>query len=31
MDTSLVIRVVAGVLFVVALGFLIMRRKNKSA
>lgn len=31
MDTSMVIRVVAGILFVVVLGFLIMRRKKKSA
>ncbi len=31
METSLVIRIVAGILFIVVLGFLIMRRKKKSA
>lgn len=31
MDTSLVIRVVAGVLFLAVLGLLVMRRKKNSA
>jgi LPXTG-motif cell wall-anchored protein len=30
MDTVTVIRVVAGILFVIGLAFLIMRRRNKS-
>ncbi len=31
MDASNIIRIVAGILFVVVLGILIMRRKKKSA
>jgi LPXTG-motif cell wall-anchored protein len=31
MDTSMIVRVIAGVLFVAVLGFLILRRKRKSA
>lgn len=31
MDTPTIIRIVAGVLFVVVLGVLIARRKNKNA
>lgn len=31
MDSSEIIRIVAGFLFIAVLGFLIMRRKSKSA
>ncbi len=31
MDSSLIVRVIAGVLFVAVLGILILRRKKKSA
>lgn len=31
MDTPTIIRIVAGVLFVIVLGVLIARRKNKNA
>jgi hypothetical protein len=31
MDMSLIVRVVAGIAFVVVLGILVVRRKNKSA
>ncbi len=31
MDSSMIVRVIAGVLFVVVLGILILRRKKKSA
>lgn len=31
MDTSMIVRVIAGVFFVLVLGALILRRKNKSA
>jgi hypothetical protein len=31
LDSSLIIRIVAGVLFVVVLGIIIMRRKQKKA
>jgi LPXTG-motif cell wall-anchored protein len=31
MDTSMIVRIVAGVLFVAVLGILILRRKRKSA
>ncbi|MGC1783240.1 MAG: LPXTG cell wall anchor domain-containing protein [Acidobacteriaceae bacterium] len=30
MDTTTLVRIVAGLLFVVVLGFLILRRKKKS-
>jgi hypothetical protein len=31
MDTSMIVRIIAAVLFVVVLGVLILRRKRKSA
>lgn len=31
MDTNTIVRIVAGILFIAVLGFLIMRRKGKSA
>jgi LPXTG-motif cell wall-anchored protein len=31
MNTALIVRIVSGIAFVVVLGFLILRRKRKSA